>query len=411
MSIFLIEYFNFTYELKYKAVLYILSALFFIFPGILLSQDPDLTKGCAKETQALFDKFINKNAPSEDAFIAVQRMAEPFIKSLDWDKAMEVYRSYKSLFKDMAKRFDTIISILAEKPENLSVKDLNRAINTPGDEYAPVPSTDEKSFYFTGRNRPDCIGGEDIFVSEIYDGSWQKAVNLGEQINTPSQEYITGISADGNRITFMANYQSSFGSGDLYYADKTKTGWTIQHFPEPINSSFFDCDGFTTADGKAMLFTSDRPGGVGEFHEKKELYHGDWIGNTDIYVVLWTDNGWGAPINLGKMINTPFSERTPFLHPDGRTLYFSSDGHPGLGRLDVFRSFRLDDTWTKWTEPENLGKEINTAGEDYSIKITTSGTSAYFASSERSDGLGGSDIYLTAPLPRKFIPKPVATIS
>jgi outer membrane protein OmpA-like peptidoglycan-associated protein len=402
---------NFLNAFEYKAGIYILSMLIFIFPKFLLSQEADLTKSSTPETKAAFEQFINKNAPSEEAFIAVERIAEPFIKLKDWDKAIEVYKNYKNLFKSISARFDTIISILSEKIENLSVKVLNRAINTAGDEYSPVPSADEKSFYFTGRNRPDCIGGEDIFFSEIYDGSWQKAVNLGEQINTTSQEYITGISADGNRITFMANYQSSFGSGDLYYADKTKTGWNIQHFPEPINSQFFDCDGFITADGKAMLFTSDRPNGIGEFHEKKEPYHGDWLGNTDIYVVLWTENGWGKPINLGKKINTPFSERTPFLHPDGRTLYFSSDGHPGLGRLDVFRSFRLDDTWTNWTEPENLGKEINTAGEDYSIKITTSGTSAYFASSERTDGYGGSDIYLTTPLPRKFVPSPVATIN
>src|SRR6185436_21013508 len=98
---------------------------------------------------------------------------------------------------------------------------------------------------------------------------------------------------------------------------------------------------YLSTDGKALFFASDRPGGIGDFHRKEHPFHGDINGNTDIYVSVKTDTGWSAPINLGPTINTPYGERTPFLHPDGKTLYFSSDGHYGLGSMDVFKSKRL----------------------------------------------------------------------
>jgi outer membrane protein OmpA-like peptidoglycan-associated protein len=137
---------------------------------------------------------------------------------------------------------------------------------------------------------------------------------------------------------------------------------------------------------------------VGEFNRSGLSFHGDIEGNTDIYICLKNDSGWSAPVNLGNSINTPYSERSPFLHPDGRTLYFSSDGHYGLGELDVFRSVRLSDTsWTEWSEPVNLGKEINTCGTDIAYKISTKGDLAYY-SSNSSGGVGGYDIYsITLP--------------
>jgi outer membrane protein OmpA-like peptidoglycan-associated protein len=205
----------------------------------------------------------------------------------------------------------------------------------------------------------------------------------------------------------FGNYINSLGRGDIFYSDKTKNGFVeVLQYPEPINSKWWDADAFLTADGKAIIFSSERPGGVGNYHPKGDYYHGMFWGNTDLYVVLKEPDGsWSkTAINLGTVINTPFTERTPFLHPDGKTLYFSSDGHPGLGKSDVFKSVRLYDTsWTYWSEPVNLGKEINTPSEDWGYKISTDGNTAYF-STTIDIGFGEEDIYYLK-LPEEIQPE------
>ncbi|MDZ7262623.1 MAG: OmpA family protein [candidate division KSB1 bacterium] len=166
-----------------------------------------------------------------------------------------------------------------------------------------------------------------------------------------------------------------------------------------------------TADGKAILFTSDRPGRIGEFHKKNYFFHGSTWGNIDIYVCNKTDSGWSEAINLGGTINTPYCEYTPFLHPDGKTLYFSSDGHYGFGELDVFKATRLSDTsWTEWSEPINLGKEINGPNKDWGYRIATAGDLAYFSVFNRPEGYGGDDIY-SIELPPEVKPLAVTTVS
>jgi outer membrane protein OmpA-like peptidoglycan-associated protein len=314
----------------------------------------------------------------------------------------------------MDSRFEKTISVLDAKEEGISATNVGYGINSPAEEYTPVLSADGLHLYFTGSERPDCIGGEDIFFSEFGDGIWQRAINLGSTINTGQNEAINAISADENTIVLFGNYRGSYGKGDNFFAEKTAQGWTeIQHFPRPINSEYYDSDAFVTSDGKAVLFVSDRPGGVvarAEDGVRLSPYHGSYWGNTDIYVCFSTDTGWSKAINLGPTINTPYTERTPFLHPDGKTLYFSSDGHYGLGRMDVFRAVRLrEDSWTEWSEPVNLGKEINTASDDWGYTVATSGEVAFFSAKDRIGGCGGEDIYSVA-LPIEARPQKVATI-
>jgi len=220
---------------------------------------------------------------------------------------------------------------------------------------------------------------------------------------------ILGVSADNNKMTLMGNYPGSFGRGDIFYAEKGKQCWSeIKHYPAPVNSEHFDSDAMLPADGRTILFVSDRPGGTGPFRPKETLYHGGYAGNTDIYVYTETPAGEGKLINLGPTINTPNAEYSPFLHPDGKTLYFSSAGHYGLGGLDVFVATRQSDSsWTDWSEPVNLGKEVNTPYNDWGFQITTAGDLAYYASAEKKSecwegdiatprtGCGPSDIYAT----------------
>jgi len=138
--------------------------------------------------------------------------------------------------------------------------------------------------------------------------------------------------------------------------------------------------------GKAILFASNMLGGK-NLHPQNDgvtFFHGDMQYQSDIYVIVQNSDGeWGEPVNLGNNINTPYSERTPFLHHDNKTLYFSSDGHGGLGKMDVFKSVRLrDDCWDCWSAPVNMGKEINSSGDDIGFKITEDGRKAYFSKDE-----------------------------
>ncbi len=374
----------------------------------------DLTAPYNFELAREYDDFVHKHAPSDTAFVAIQRIASPFVREGSWAKALEIYEYYRPLFPGQAARFDAVKEILTRGEEGLVVKNLGPGINTSAEEYNPVPTLDGSQLYFVGLGRMDGHGGEDIYVSTRRDSHWTHAVPLDTNVNTKSHEFVTAVSADGSRLLFLANYASSFGRGDIFYVDRTPTGWSrAQHYPRPVNSNDFDCDGFLTADGNALLFVSDRPGTVGPQHRKgdtAEVYHGEYWGNTDIFVCLKTDTGWSAPINLGPVVNTPYAERTPFLHPDGKTLYFSSSGHPGLGGLDVFKCERLKpDSWTEWSTPVNLGKEINTPGDDWGYRIATAGDIAYFTATGRIDGYGEDDIY-SVTLPKRIRPRAVATI-
>ncbi len=355
-------------------------------------------------------QFIYQTAPDEDAFVAVQRLAERSINMKNWKGAVKIFEYYKEWFPEMSARFENIIEMLNAPFQNLAVTNI-KGINTEGDEYFPVITIDGNRLYFTANNREGGKGGEDIFYSVFEDGYWHIPQPLGRPFNTKGDDAVNSISADGNYLVIFGNFKGAIGGGDNFYSKKIIGGWSeIKPFPKPVNSIYWDCDGFLTANGKAFLFTSDRKGNIGDFHKGGLFFHGEYEGNTDIYVSLKTDSGWGIPINLGPLINTPYSERSPFLHPDGKTLYFSSDGHYGLGSLDVFKSVRLSDTsWTDWSEPVNLGKEINTSGFDVAYKITTDGRLAYF-SSNREGGFGGYDIY-SVTLPEEVKPfKNVVTV-
>ncbi len=384
----------------------VLVMMMLVFIGTLLAEEV----GDLKSESDLV-RYIKLHAPEEDAYVAVQRLAAIYIVNQSWDSAAMVFAKYRPFFPEMKIRFDKILALLNAPSRKLEIRNLGESVNTEFREYLPIPSADGKSLYFTGNLRPDGYGNEDIFVSEWKSGCWAKAATIGSSINTKSNEGILSISADGNTITLFGHYAGSLGGGDIFYAERTAGGWSeIKHFPQPINSEYWDCDGAYTADGQAFIFSSDRPGGIGEFHGRDSEFHGSQKGNVDLYVCRRTPDGWSEPINLGSVINTPYCEQSPFLHPDGKTLYFSSDGHYGLGRLDIFKTVRLSDTsWTQWSEPVNLGREINTAYDNSGFKINTAGDIAYFAAANRPDGLGREDIY-SMVLPKEAKPE-MAVIS
>jgi len=350
--------------------------------------------------ESIYLDYVKKAAPGELAFVALLRTLTPYLEKKEWSLTIERLREYKSYFSDN-ERIDSLISILQLPEQAIVLETLSDEINTLGHEYAPVITADGKTIYFCGRSREGNIGGEDIFVSKFKEGKWGKP-SLLRSINSPySHEAPLAISADGNRMLLYANT-------DVYYTDKVASGWSIPRpFPSINGKNSWEADAMISADGNAILFISDRKKNIGRLHKFGELFHGSHSGNSDIYIAFRTESGWSNPINLGEKINTPYSERSPFLHPDMKTLYFSSEGHPGLGRLDVFKVERLNDsTWTDWSEPVNLGKEINSFGDEYDYKISTDGEYAFLSSFKSNN----YDIY-KMKLPEEVRPEYVAVVS
>jgi outer membrane protein OmpA-like peptidoglycan-associated protein len=379
----------------------------------LTTQTVDISQLPKQSNTEAYHRYIERNAPSADAYVAVQRLAYEAIKAKNWLTAADTFKIYEQFFlNDEMRRIPKTIEMLTSKEQPITIMNLGDSINTKAGDWDPTPTPDGSTLYLTTNGRPDGSGGEDVFYSERKNGVWGKAKNIGSPINASLNETIDNVSADGNTLFLSGYFQGSFGEFDIYTAEKTATGWeALRQLPMPINSQYHDESACMSSDGKALIFTSDRPGGVGGYVPRGQfIYHGGAQGNMDVYVALKTQNGWSKPINLGTTINTPYAERSAFLHPDGKTLYFSTDGQYGLGGMDVFKSTRLSDSsWTEWSEPINIGRQINSPNDDWGYKPNVTGDTAYFAAFNREGGKGDWDIY-TATIDKKAKPENLATV-
>jgi outer membrane protein OmpA-like peptidoglycan-associated protein len=352
-----------------------------------------------------YDKYIKGTAPMELAWVAVQKLMADPLRNHDWALSTKLLSNYAKYFVSD----NNIMARIRETDKMLNgdlyaiTKEKVPAVNTAGEEYSPVPGADEQTLYFCGRDRTDNLGKEDIFVSRLKNNNWNVPVLL-ENINTAAEnEAPLSVSVDGNSLLLFRN-------GDVYYVTRSVNGWSAPvAFPAPVNTEFWEGDAMLTADGRALIFSSNRPGGQ-NLHVEQNYYHGNTNYASDIYICEKTANGWGPAINLGTSVNTPYCERSPLLHPDLKTLYFSSDGHYGLGDLDVFMIRRLSDTsWTQWSKPVNLGKFINTPDADWGYRVSASGQWAYFSAVDVTAGTK-EDIY-RFQLPAELRPEPVIALT
>ncbi|HOK37445.1 MAG TPA: OmpA family protein [Bacteroidales bacterium] len=277
---------------------------------------------------------------------------------------------------------------------------LGPGVNTHFDEYWPSLSIDEHVLVFTRQiplnpnnsSRAQSNMHEDLFVS-YYDPEFKMfgtAIPLPGNINTKLNEGAQCISGDGKTIVFTAcNRPDGLGSCDLYIMFLVDGKWTAPKNMKTVNSPYWDSNPSLSADGRFLYFASGRPGGKGK---------------TDIWVVEIDNQGNAvSPVfNLGDPLNTEYEEISPFIHPDGRTLYFASQGHPGMGDFDLFYS-RRDEKTGKWSKPVNLGYPINTNGEERSLIVNARGDIALFASTKGKNDL---DIYFFK-IPEEI--KPIAT--
>ncbi len=289
-------------------------------------------------------------------------------------------------------------AVFAEKavanPVPFSPVNIGTGINTAGDEYINAVRADELTLYFTGRQ----IGadgkkeGDDFYYSVRSADTlpWPGSVKLGAPINTPGDEGALTISWDGGNLLFAGcHWDDGYGSCDIYASRLSANRATPPVNLGPvINTAKWESQPSLAADGRTLYFASTRSGG---------------FGNSDIWCSHLLDDGsWSAPENLGAAINTSGSEMAPFIHPDGETLYFSSDRHIGMGGIDLYVA--RADSLGRWSAPVNLGFPINTAADEINIIVNASGDKAYI-SADRLGGMGGYDIF-EFPLHESIRPQP-----
>ncbi|MFH1050837.1 MAG: OmpA family protein [bacterium] len=272
-------------------------------------------------------------------------------------------------------------------------------INSQEDELAPLISPDGKTLYFT-RSYSETIDGKEeyfqyIWYSEKSNGSWCDAKKMEKPFNESTINGICSISPDGNTALIVGKYIDGTYTLGFSVCEKEGDEWQTPkalEIPNYENISKGDFAEAYLANNNTILFLS-----ISENNENTSQ------SNYDLYVCFLNDTTeeWSEPINIGKTVNSKFAEHAPFLAPDNRTLFFSSNKVGGFGSYDLYKSVRLDDTWMNWSEVENLGGDINSLSFDAYISLDARGDSAYIISDKNS--LGKSDIKII-PLKHKITP-------
>lgn len=297
---------------------------------------------------------------------------------------------------------DLKINLVADAIQGRKKESLGAGVNTPINDIMPIVSPDGATLYFVRKNYEGNLGKEhkdDVWVSaKDKDGKWAEATNIGAPINNEEHNQLVYISPDGQTLMLGNRYRSDGkpASKGISISHKKGALWST---PEPI-----DIENFVNNDKQhSYAFSSNRKFLILSI-AGKECY-----GYKDLYVSFQLDEkNYSEPINLGPVINTYLDETTPFLAADGKTLYFSSEGHVGYGSADIFVSRRLDDSWKRWSVPQNLGPEINSEHWDAYYNIPASGELAYMVSS--TENLKNTDI-MSIAIPKDARPEPVNMLS
>lgn len=273
----------------------------------------------------------------------------------------------------------TLLSAQSPKVENLG-----KPVNSEYNEIAPVISPDGKTLYFSRISHPQNgfgdKGSQDIWFVELVNNLWTAPRRMPSPLNKEEYNSLYSISPDGNTALLKGSYNNGrYETRGFSITQRTARGWSQPQkleIPgyEKMSKGQFDC-GYLSVDGRVLLMA---------FSEKKNSK------DDDLYVSFKQNNGsWSKPMHLGAELNTAqFTETTPFLAPDGVTLYFSSNREGGLGSNDIYVSKRLDKTWKRWSKPINLGPAVNTEGYDAYYTLSAAGDYAYFTSFKESLGKG-----------------------
>lgn len=309
-------------------------------------------------------------------------------------EAIKAYTKYKELMvknKEEADKADHCIEQcgnaqeLMKHPIKITFTNAGPEVNTESPDYYPWITSDEQSLFFTSRRKgghttqveADGYYSSDCFVCTVLDGKWDRAKNLGNMVNSNLDEQVVGINPDGSELVIYIDHINQVE--DLYNTHKKGTSYTkLEKLSDNVNNekelsgSIFDTD-----DGPILYFVRQDKNSLGE---------------TDIYTARMLPTGqWGLPVNIGSKINTKYKEDFPWLSLDGKTLYFSSEGHSSMGGYDLFKCI-LDAHTKEWSEPINLGYPLNTSDDEEQISILPDNRAGY-TSALRPGGFGDLDIY------------------
>lgn len=340
-----------------------------------------------------YDKAVRINGPEMPSNYLY--LGKAYFQLNQYKKAISAFERYKSFDVpggNAAKEANYLIRVaeardrIMAKPVPFNPINMGEYINSKYDEYLPSLTADENTILITRRDIIDegkaytlNNSQEDFFQGIKVDGKWAKCFNMGVPINSKGNEGAECISSDGNYIFYTAcERPGGLGSCDIYFTYRIGNHWTPPvNLGAPVNSKYWDSQPSFSSDGKTLYFVSTRPRGS---HGSSDIWKSE----------LQSDGSWSEPVNLGDKINTLSEENSPFIHPDGKTLYFGSRGHVGMGGFDIFYS-KLDANG-EWSEPVNIGYPINTPADENSLVVSPSGKLAYYASS-RPEGYGNLDLY------------------
>lgn len=316
--------------------------------------------------------------------------------TMEFDKAITAFKIHQSVLtgKDPIEVEETQNRIneceigkkLVAKPVRAFIDNFGNVVNSKYPEYGAIISADESVMMFTSRRNTTTGGGvaeglneyyEDIYITNKVGGKWTSPANMGTNVNSNEHDATVAVAPDAQS---MIIYKDDKGDGNLYETKLVGATWSKPvKMNKNINSKYHESSASYSNDAKTLYFVSNKPGGFGEH---------------DIYYTKWDPikKDWGEAVNIGPVINTKHNEESVVIHPDGKTLYFSSQGHETMGGYDIFMS-KLQADGVTWGKPENIGYPINSVDDDVFFVINASGRRGYY-SSFKADGYGEKDIYM-----------------
>ena len=302
-----------------------------------------------------YASYVRQMMGKRIAFVPLQRMIQSQTTTRNYHAALDRIKQFDICFENVSQNeYEELKALLSAPVSNVT---LTTTLTATYDIQNPSFNVVDGRLYYTrvnGSSRRICYATKQ-------EGKWTPA---GDALfsNTENESLtLFGFYANGTRMLLGS-------AGDIWIAEKEDDHWRVSDIPPyPVNTDYIETDGYMLPDGSGILLASDRPNGH-NLQRSGALFHGDTALASDIYFIPYTQNGWGNAVNLGPTINTPYSERSPILSQNLKTLYFISDGRGGLGYGDIYMATRTNiEDWTQWSAPTNVGKEINTGFREASV--------------------------------------------
>lgn len=314
-----------------------------------------------------YEKAVNAQVKTSVTEIAAQQVGQLYLKKGEYKMALVfLEKGIGAVTASNQKRYKTRIDNCKfaleaiNKPLIINPLELPKSVNKFQSQYFPAMTADRETLIYTGNQDSD----ENLYVASVKDKIWTEPISISEKINSKENEGTATISADGRTLVFTScGGKKGFGSCDLFISYKQGENWTSPlNLGLGVNSSEYESQPSLSADGRTLYFVSDRKGSLG----KRDI----WVSKLD------STNMWAKATNLGSPVNTIEHDLSPFIHANGKTLFFASEGHVGMGGLDLYFTENQQD---KWKNPENLGYPLNTFEDQVALFITADGKKAYYS--------------------------------